>query len=45
MTKLLDDAIRQVTTLPDNRQDDAAHVLLAMLGHKLINRIPIVGEQ
>lgn len=31
MTKLLAEVLRKVAELPDERQDDAAHVLLQML--------------
>jgi predicted transcriptional regulator len=31
MTKLLTEVLRKVAELPEERQDDAAHVLLAML--------------
>jgi hypothetical protein len=31
MTKLLTEVLRKVAELPDERQDDAAHVLLRML--------------
>lgn len=31
MTKLLDEVLRKVGEMPEKRQDDAAHVLLAML--------------
>ena len=31
MTKLLEEVVRKVAELPDERQDDAAHVLLTML--------------
>jgi len=31
MTKLLADVLQKVSALPEARQDDAAHVLLAML--------------
>jgi hypothetical protein len=33
MTKLLSQVMRQITELPEERQDDAAHVLLMMLEH------------
>ena len=31
MTKLLSQVMRQIAELPDERQDDAAHVLMMML--------------
>ena len=31
MTKLLEEVVRKVGSFPDERQDDAAHVLLTML--------------
>ena len=31
MTTLLDEVVRKIAELPDERQDDAAHVLLTML--------------
>ena len=33
MTKLLSKVMRQIEELPEERQDDAAHVLLMMLEH------------
>jgi hypothetical protein len=33
MTKLLSKVIRQIAELPEERQDDAAHVLMMMLEH------------
>ena len=33
MTKLLTKVLRQIEELPDERQDDAAHVLMMMLEH------------